>query len=58
MPNCGWSWAIRWKKTRTIDADFMDGAFDVLVSNVTIVESGLDVPNANTIFINKAIILP
>jgi len=33
--------------------DFMDGTFDVLVST-TIVESGLDVPNANTIFINNA----
>ena len=32
---------------------FMNGEFDVLVST-TIVESGLDVPNANTIFINNA----
>ncbi len=32
---------------------FMDGEFDVLVST-TIIESGLDVPNANTIFINNA----
>ena len=31
--------------------DFMEGKYDVLVST-TIVESGLDVPNANTIFIN------
>jgi transcription-repair coupling factor (superfamily II helicase) len=31
----------------------MNGAFDVLVST-TIIESGLDVPNANTIFINNA----
>jgi len=31
----------------------MDNKFDVLVST-TIVESGLDVPNANTIFINNA----
>jgi transcription-repair coupling factor (superfamily II helicase) len=29
---------------------FMNGEFDVLVA--TIIESGLDVPNANTIFIN------
>lgn len=33
--------------------DFMEGKFDVLVST-TIVESGVDVPNANTIFINDA----
>ncbi|MBS7787615.1 transcription-repair coupling factor [Flavobacterium sp. CYK-55] len=32
---------------------FMTGEFDVLVST-TIIESGLDVPNANTIFINNA----
>ena len=33
--------------------NFMNGHFDVLVST-TIVESGLDVSNANTIFINNA----
>ena len=33
--------------------DFMDGKYDVLIST-TIVESGVDVPNANTIFINDA----
>jgi len=33
--------------------DFIEGKYDVLVST-TIVESGLDVPNANTIFINDA----
>jgi transcription-repair coupling factor (superfamily II helicase) len=32
---------------------FINGAFDVLVAT-TIIESGLDVPNANTIFINNA----
>ena len=33
--------------------DFIDGRFDVFVST-TIIESGLDVPNANTILINDA----
>lgn len=33
--------------------DFMNGEYDVLVST-TIVESGVDVPNANTIIINDA----
>lgn len=34
-------------------AGFIEGDFDVLVST-TIVESGLDIPNANTIVINEA----
>ena len=33
--------------------DFVEGQFDVLLST-TIVESGLDIPNANTIFIDEA----
>ena len=33
--------------------DFMEGKFDILVAT-TIIENGLDVPNANTIFINDA----
>ena len=33
--------------------DFMEGYFDVLVST-TIIENGVDVPNANTIIINNA----
>ena len=33
--------------------DFIDGYYDVLVST-TIIESGLDIPNANTIIINDA----
>ena len=41
------------KKLEELMLTFMDGDFDVLVST-TIVESGLDVPNANTIFINNA----
>ena len=34
-------------------SNFIEGAFDILVST-TIVESGLDIPNANTIIINEA----
>ncbi|WP_158846290.1 transcription-repair coupling factor [Algibacter sp. L1A34] len=41
------------KKLEHLMLSFMDGEFDVLVST-TIIESGLDVPNANTIFINNA----
>jgi transcription-repair coupling factor (superfamily II helicase) len=41
------------KKLEQLMLAFMNGDFDVLVST-TIVESGLDVPNANTIFINNA----
>ncbi len=41
------------KKLEELMLGFMNGAFDVLVST-TIIESGLDVPNANTIFINNA----
>ncbi|MGB5435359.1 MAG: transcription-repair coupling factor [Maribacter sp.] len=41
------------KKLETLMLAFMNGEFDVLIST-TIVESGLDVSNANTIFINNA----
>ncbi|MFK2818551.1 transcription-repair coupling factor [Flavobacteriaceae sp. LMIT009] len=41
------------RKLEQLMLAFMNGEFDVLVST-TIVESGLDVPNANTIFINNA----
>jgi transcription-repair coupling factor (superfamily II helicase) len=41
------------KKLEELMLAFMNGDFDVLVST-TIIESGLDVPNANTIFINNA----
>ena len=41
------------RKLETLMLAFMNGEFDVLVST-TIVESGLDVTNANTIFINNA----
>ncbi|RAR49611.1 transcription-repair coupling factor [Flavobacterium lacus] len=41
------------KKLEELMLGFMNGEFDVLVAT-TIIESGLDVPNANTIFINNA----
>jgi transcription-repair coupling factor (superfamily II helicase) len=41
------------KKLEQLMLSFMNGEFDVLVST-TIIESGLDVTNANTIFIHNA----
>lgn len=41
------------RKLEAIMLDFMAGEYDVLVAT-TIIESGLDVPNANTIIINNA----
>lgn len=41
------------KKLEQLMLSFINNEFDVLVST-TIVESGLDVPNANTIFVNNA----
>ncbi|MCF6348768.1 MAG: transcription-repair coupling factor [Flavobacteriaceae bacterium] len=41
------------KKLEQLMLSFMNNEFDVLVST-TIVESGLDIPNSNTIFINNA----
>ncbi|MRI63003.1 transcription-repair coupling factor [Ornithobacterium rhinotracheale] len=41
------------KKLEKILLDFMDGKYDILVST-TIVESGVDVPNANTMLIVDA----
>jgi len=41
------------KKLEKLMFAFMNNEFDVLVST-TIIESGLDVPNANTMFINNA----
>ena len=40
-------------KLERLMLDFIEGEFDLLVST-TIIESGLDIPNANTIIINKA----
>lgn len=41
------------KKLEQVMVDFMNGDFDVLVAT-TIIESGLDISNANTIIINQA----
>ena len=41
------------KKLENIMVKFIEGEFDVLVST-NIIESGLDIPNANTIIINRA----
>ncbi|NND76867.1 MAG: transcription-repair coupling factor [Flavobacteriales bacterium] len=40
-------------KLEKVMVDFINGYFDVLVST-TIIESGIDIPNANTILINNA----
>jgi transcription-repair coupling factor (superfamily II helicase) len=40
-------------KLEEIMVDFIDGYYDVLVAT-TIIENGLDIPNANTIIINDA----
>lgn len=41
------------KQLENVMMDFMHGDYDILVAT-TIIESGLDIPNANTIFINQA----
>ena len=41
------------RELETIMLNFIDGAFDVLLAT-TIVESGLDIPNVNTIIVNNA----
>lgn len=41
------------EKLENVMMDFINGEFDVLVAT-TIIESGLDIPNANTIIINHA----
>jgi len=41
------------KKLEQVMLDFIRGDYDVLVAT-TIIESGLDIPNANTIFIHNA----
>lgn len=41
------------QKLEKVMLDFIQGNYDVLVAT-TIIESGLDIPNANTIIINHA----
>jgi transcription-repair coupling factor (superfamily II helicase) len=41
------------KDIENVMYDFIEGDYDVLIAT-TIIESGLDIPNANTIFINEA----
>ncbi len=41
------------KSLEKVMLDFVNGAYDVLLAT-TIIESGLDIPNTNTIFINEA----
>jgi transcription-repair coupling factor (superfamily II helicase) len=41
------------KEIENVMFDFIQGDYDVLIAT-TIIESGLDIPNANTIFINDA----
>ena len=41
------------RKLEKILLGFMNGEYDILIAT-TIIENGLDVPNANTIFINNA----
>jgi len=40
------------RKLESVMLDFMQGDYDVLIAT-TIIESGLDIPNANTIIINE-----
>jgi transcription-repair coupling factor (superfamily II helicase) len=44
---------MRERDLESVMREFVDGEIDVLVSTM-IVESGLDVPNANTMFVNRA----
>jgi transcription-repair coupling factor (superfamily II helicase) len=41
------------EELETVMTEFVQGKYDILVAT-TIIESGLDIPNANTIFINEA----
>jgi transcription-repair coupling factor (superfamily II helicase) len=55
-PNAGVTYAhgqMEGNKIEQIMLDFIENKYDVLVAT-TIIESGLDIPNANTIIINQA----
>ena len=41
------------KELESIMSDFMKGSIDVLISTV-IIESGIDIPNANTLIVNRS----
>jgi transcription-repair coupling factor (superfamily II helicase) len=41
------------RELEKVMTDFIEGRYDILIAT-TIIESGLDIPNANTIFINEA----
>ena len=41
------------RKLEQVLLNFMNGNYDILIAT-TIIENGLDVPNANTMFINNA----
>ena len=53
--SASWSATARWRRAslEKVMIAFADGAADVLVCT-TIIESGLDIPNANTIVIDRA----
>ena len=56
LPHVGFAVAHGQMRERTLErimSRFVDGKYDVLVST-TIIESGLDIPNANTIIIEAA----
>lgn len=48
-----WPWTNGTRKAGKIIFDFVNYDYDVLLAT-TIIESGIDIPNANTIIINQA----
>lgn len=53
MPCLHRSWTDGARKLEKIIFDFVNYDYDVLLAT-TIIESGIDIPNANTIIINQA----